>query len=134
MADPLSVFSSILALLQATTNVIRFLSSVSGASESRQKVLYEVSSLSGILVILMKLAKRSQQSPIWSTTIESLSAPNGPLEQCQRMMEDLASKLTRRRVGEALTWPFRNDEIKNILEAIERQKTHFVLALQTDHL
>jgi len=134
MADPLSIFSSILALLQATTNVIRFVSSVSGASESRQKVLYEVSSLGGILVILMNLAKRSQQSPVWSTTIKSLSAPKGPLEQCQSMMKLLASKLTRRKVGEALTWPFRNDEINDILKAIERQKTHFVLALQIDHL
>ena len=134
MADPLSIVSSISALLQLTRAVVHFLSDISGTSESRQNILNEVSSLSDLLVILIEVTKRSHQSHTWSTTRKSLSHLDGPLVQCQKEMERLKSKLKRTKFGEVLTWPFENDEINKILKAIERQKTSFVLSLQTDHL
>lgn len=135
--DPLSISTSIAAILQLTSTVIQYLIDVRDASEGRREVLNEVSCVSGYLFALKELSERAKWMGPWCTTIMTLGVPNGPLGQFRRSIEDLLSKLetnSSRKAQRALAWPFQKGEIKEILQKIERQKALFVLALAHDHV
>jgi hypothetical protein len=138
MGDPVSISASVITILQLTRTVVRYLSDVKGALEDRQRILAEVSNVSGILYHLESLSEHPQWGDAWSGTIKSLSVPKGPLEQFRMALEHLASRLSPadglRKLGKALSWPFQKGEIKEILATIERQKALFSLALQKDHM
>jgi len=51
----------------------------------------------------------------------------------KRLESKLAPAKDWRKVGKAIVWPFQKEEIKEILNVIERQKTFFNLTLQNDH-
>lgn len=137
--DPLSISASITALLQITSTVIQYLNSVKGASEDRRRLVSELASVSGILFILQDQADGAKQGDQWSSTLQSLSVPEGPLAQFRGALERLSSKFappaTRlKKLGHAIVWPFQKEEIKEILGSIERQKALFNLARQNDHM
>lgn len=93
MTDPLSISSSIIAILQLTGTVVAYLNDVRGASEDRQQLLVEVSSVSGFLYILKDLTERTQWNDISLSTMSSLSVRNGPLDQFKSALQELATKL-----------------------------------------
>lgn len=138
MADPLSISASIVTILQLTASVAQYLNDIKDASKERQSLLVEISSVSSLLYTLKGLAERAQWGDTWLTTMKSLMAPKGPMEQFKAALENIASRLMPigglKRVGNAITWPLQKNEIKDILCVIERQKTLFALALQNDHL
>lgn len=132
--DSLSISASIAALLQLTETVIQYLITVKDAPKDRRRILLELCNVSDTLSIL---EEQAQQGDAWSSTLLSLNQPNGPIEQFKTALERLESKLTPaegwRKVGKAIIWPFQKEEIKEILNVIERQKTFFNLAQQNDH-
>jgi hypothetical protein len=101
-------------------------------------MLAEISSTSGVLFLLKDLAERAQWEDGWSVTIKSLNLPGGPLDKFKMTLNKLASKLKpvegAKKLGKALIWSFQKGEINEILDALERQKTLFNLALQNDHM
>ncbi|KAH0541245.1 hypothetical protein FGG08_004250 [Glutinoglossum americanum] len=133
--DPLSISASIVALLQLSSAVIRFLRDVKEAPDDLKMLMVEISSIKGLLLTLQDLVESGETE---LTTLQSLNAPNGPLSQCQsalkRLTEKFAPAVGLGRARNALTWPFQKSEVKEVLCAIERQKTLFSLALQNDHL
>ena len=136
--DPLSVSASIIALLQLTSEVVGYLSDVKGAPKEIHSIRLEIYSVLPMLDILQGQADQAQQSDPWSLTLQSLNEPDGPLQQFQTALKLLASKLAPvrglKKVGKALAWPFEKDEIRSILNTIERQKLLFSLARQNDHI
>lgn len=136
--DPLSVSSSIIAVLQLTATVVQYLNSVKGAPKDRQKLLLELSSINGMLFLLQDQAEEAKEGDSWSSTLQSLNLPDGPLAQFKASLEALTMKLAPvdgwKKLGKAFTWPFDKDEIYHILNAIERQKALFNLARQNDHI
>lgn len=139
MTDPLSISASITALLQLTSTVIQYLSGVKGAPEDRQRILSELASVIGFLYTLEDQADKAKQGDQWSSTLQSLNVPKGPLDQLRRALERLSSKLAPsatglKKVSKAITWPFQKEEIREILGSIERQKALFNLARQNDHM
>lgn len=136
--DPISVSASIIAILQLTGTVIKYLNEVKSVSEDRQVLITEITNMTGFLYLLKGSAEDSQHD---STTLHALSllnASNGPLNQLKSSLEELASKLRPGRgvqkAVKSLAWPFLKGEIKEILVKIERQKSLFGLALQNDTL
>lgn len=136
--DPLSISASIAALLSLTSTVVQYLSAVKGASKESRKVLVEVSSVSGLLYQLKDLAERKREGETSSRTERLLGAPRGPLGQLQTALNELSSKLTPvagwEKTRRVLVWPFQKQEIKAILDTIERQKSLLGLALQQDDM
>ena len=136
--DPLSISASIIAVLQLTGTIIQCLNTVEGASKDRQRIFSELCNVSSMLYVLKDEASQEQQSDAWSSTLLSLNGPDGPIEQFKTALERLAKKLTPvkglKKVGQAITWPFQKEEIKEILDVIERQKSIFNLARQNDHM
>lgn len=137
--DPLSISASISALLQLTSTVIQYLNGVKGAPEDRQRILSEIVSVNGILYILQDQADQAKKGDQWSSTLQSLNVPEGPLDQFRRALEHLSSKLASpatglKKLGKAIIWPFQKEEIKEVLNSIERQKALLNLARQNDHM
>ncbi len=135
MADPLSVAASIIAVLQLTGTVIRCLGNVQDATGYKSRLLLEVSGAKGVLETLRDLSQESVHGdPIFST-LSLLKEPLKHHEATLRRLENvLAPAQGLKKLGKAFKWPFEKGEIVDILESIERQKTLFGLALQTDHL
>lgn len=136
--DPLSISASISAVLQLTGTVIQYLNSVKGAPKDRQRLLSELCNVSGMLYALEDQASQAQQGDAWSSTFLSLNGPNGPIKQFKTALERLEEKLRPveglRKIVKAVAWPFQKEEITEILNVIERQKTLFSLARQNDHM
>ena len=138
MADPLSVTSGIIAILQLASSVVQYLKIVRDASDERQKLITEIGSVTGFLYLLNDSVDGPYRANAQSTTYRSLYLANGPLDQFKASLNELAAKLRpahggHRRTGKALLWPFQKSEISDILYRIERQKTMIGLAWQNDN-
>jgi hypothetical protein len=138
MADPLSISASITALLQLASTVVQYINNVKDASKNRLRIRDEISSTSFLLYILKDCVQQAHSGEPWLSTVQSLDMPKGPLEQFKGALEQLALRLEPSRgvkmVGKALIWPFKTEEISEILSIIERQKSLFNLALEKDHM
>lgn len=136
--DPLSISASVAALLALTGTVVQHLKALKGTSKGSRKILLEVRSVSGLLYQLKEILDNAEDDELSFRTLKSLSAPEGPLEQFKASLEILALKLKPvagwRKARKALAWPFRKEEIEDILRSIERQKTLFGLALENDQM
>ena len=136
--DPLSLSASIIAVLTLSATVVQYLNAVKAATEDRQSILQEIIYTRGLLTLFKDLAEKAEWGEAWSITASSLKTPNGPLEQFKRALERLVLKLQPvsgvKKAFKVFEWPFQKEEIKDILNTIERQKTFFTLALQNDHM
>ena len=136
MAEALGVVGSIVTVLQLSTKVVEYLSTIKDASEDRQRLLAEIYSSIGLLYMLKEQSQRAGPERI--ATTQSLGAPGGPVEQFHHALEELVPKLFPvkglKKAGKVLSWPFKKEEIMAILRRIERQKSLFSLALQNDHM
>jgi hypothetical protein len=137
----LEIAAGIIAVLQLTQEVIQYLLEVKDANADRQSILNEVTSAHSFLYLLKDRAERSAGANSDATsfdTLRALSTPRGPLEQFKTALERLAKKLrpqkALKKAYKALAWPFEKAEVDELLEAIERQKSLFGLALQNDHM
>ena len=93
MADPLSISSSIIAILQLTGTVVGYINDSRGASEDRRKLLTEITSVSGFLYLLKDSAERAQWGETALNTMGSLSVRGGPLDQFKASLMELVTTL-----------------------------------------
>jgi hypothetical protein len=139
MSDGLDITSGIIAVLQLTQEVIQYLLEVKDANADRQRILNEITSVHGFLYILKDKAESSNacDTPLFNT-LRTLNVADGPLEQFKSALERIATKVKPERgakkVYKALKWPFEKGEVKELINAIERQKSFFGMALQNDHM
>ncbi|RMZ68355.1 ankyrin [Pyrenophora seminiperda CCB06] len=130
--------ASIIAVLQLSGKVLEYLNDVKDASKDRTQCALELLNLCSLLHRLrhhVETGARSQQA--WCTAVGALAVREGPLDQFKQALEELQTKITDggrlRRVGEALVWKFKKEEIAGILDRIERLKSLVEIALQMDH-
>jgi len=138
MGDPVSISALIIAVLQASATVIRFLSDIKDVRTERERLLNEIVFTQGLLYSLKDKAA-NQKDTASLKSLASLGIQNGPLDQFKTALERLGKKLRPvhselGKFGKSLIWPFQKDEVKDILSTIERQKSFFLLALQNSHL
>ena len=136
--DPLSISASIVALMQLSSTVIGYLNDVKSGHKEQQKIRLEICNTLPMLSILLDQAQQAADGDEWSSTLLSLSAADGPIQQFQEALKRLEHKLAPvrgvKKVGKAFIWPFEKAEIQSILSTIERQKLLFSLARQNDHI
>ena len=63
--DPLSISASIIAVLQLTGTVIRYLNDIGNALEDRKVILLELHSIQGMLYTLHDQAIQIQKGDTW---------------------------------------------------------------------
>lgn len=136
MIDPGTVAKAVESAIGTASNVIEYINDVKSASEDRKNLLEELQSTHYLLYRIKDQASQAHWDEKLSETMKWLSVPKGPLEQFQRALEKLASKLKPveglKKAGKALTWTFDKKAINDILQTIQRQKSLFELALQCD--
>lgn len=136
--DPLSVTASIIAVLQLSAEVLRYLSDVKDAPKDRAKCGVEAANAHSLLMNLRFRLEDGSADTLWYTAVRALGVENGPLDQFKQALEELQNGLTDKgrlqRAGKALVWKFKKGDITSILARIERLKTLVGIALEMDHL
>ncbi|KAI9783618.1 MAG: hypothetical protein M1816_001209 [Peltula sp. TS41687] len=138
MAEIVGLIASITSLLKVSETVVTYVSNVKDGPKEQKNLLNELSNASGILYMLKNLATRAEAGEEYLDAIKNLGVPDGPLSQFNTALDRLDKKLKPslglKRVGQALAWPFKKEEIRDILNGIERSKTCFTFALHGDSL
>ncbi|KAL8669952.1 MAG: hypothetical protein Q9168_005486 [Polycauliona sp. 1 TL-2023] len=119
-----------IAIAQITPAIVDYIRNVkNGPTESRQ-LLLEITSTSGVVLLLRDLALEVSSSDPCSLDLDHLG---DLLAQYQRQLEQVALALEKTTTSkrEALKWPFERKVIAETLSTMERSKTAFLLALQT---
>lgn len=141
MADPLSATASIIAILQLSAKILQYLRAVSGASNDRNKLILEISSLRGILQTLQDTLKDASMTT-WAPTLHSLADSDGPLALVEAALKEIARKVGKhsrtssgiKSLASSVSWPFKEREVEKLLGVIERQKSLLLLAFDNDHV
>ncbi|KAI9878142.1 MAG: hypothetical protein M1830_001788 [Pleopsidium flavum] len=140
--DPLSVTASIFTILELSEAVLsicyKFRKSVKGASGEAAKITKDLKALQDILEQLLELAEIEEKTGTCRlSSLSSLTKSNGPLARCLHELESLEQKLKPatglKQVGKALSWPFKEGEVRKALEGLESIKASLQLALITDN-
>jgi hypothetical protein len=143
MADPLSTTASIIALLDLSGKVLKYLRNVKDSPKDCNRLIVEISSTRGILDTLSETVKDAETAPqdAWSATIRSLDKNEGPLKQLGEALTSLHSGLYKAasakgltKVAKRLLWPFKKEDAEKLVKTIDRQKLLLMLALENDHV
>ena len=135
--DPLSITASIIAVLQATKEVIGYLKETKDASKELAKVYDEARNVVILLHELKDSLAEQEPHDSWLRATSGLTVRDGPLDQYKYILELLASKIITNhdlhRVGQVLVWKFNKEEVNSLLSQIERVKSLVLIALELDH-
>jgi hypothetical protein len=136
--DGLSDASAIVALLQLTGEVIKYLKDVKDAPKECQRCMDEASGLYGLLISLLHHLNQGNTGDPWYTAVRALSVENGAFDQYKWALEQLRSKVEMQdgiqKAKKRLLWRFNKEEVASILARIERLKSLVSIALEMDHL
>lgn len=136
MADPLSTTASIIAVIQLSSEVAKYVSTARGATKERKALLREVRACEHILETLNDEADDSDEGKVWSETIKALESPDAPLGRLWVTLRAIGAKLQPKegvkKALESLKWPFKEKEIDKIVSSIEREKSLLQLALENN--
>jgi hypothetical protein len=128
--DPLSATASIIAILQLSDKVIKYIGTATGGKDDQKRLREEIRVCSNILHQLVDEADDSEERKAWSETIKVLVAPDTPLSRLHVALHVVEIKLqSKDGVRKALKWPFQEKDVQKIIELIEREKGLLELAL-----
>ena len=136
--DGLSVAASIIAVLQLTSEVIKYLNDVKDAPKECQQCATEVSHLQRLLINLLYHLNQEKSGDTWYTAVRTLNVEKGPLDQYKQALEQLRSRVEIQdgiqKVKRRLLWKFSKEEVASILARMERLKSLVSITLEMDHL
>jgi hypothetical protein len=136
--DGISSAANIIAVLQLTAEVIKYLNDVKDAPKECQRCVTEASNLQSLLINLLYHLNQGKTGDPWYTAVRALSVNNGPLDQYKQALEQLQSRVEIQdgvqKVKRRLLWKFSKEEVTSILARIERLKSLVSIALEMDHL
>lgn len=129
MVDPLSISSSIVALLQLTGNIIKYLHGLKDASDDLKRLSLELCTVHGLLSTLRDLS-----TDLDPPSKELLEGPDGIFTQLDSLLEQLSSNLGENSVKlkSILHWPLRKGETRDLWSSIQQQKSSLSLVLQNN--
>lgn len=139
MAETLGVVSGIIAVADLTYTVLGYLKSVHDAGRDVQEYNREAPNFAELLTSLAVHVAQSggQNGDPWFESVQTLQ--RGPMQQYQTAVERFKEKVApgtglREKLTQRMTWKFVKDDVKEILDKMERLKSLIVIALQKDHL
>ena len=137
--DGASAAASIVALIETSLKVVslcaEYYSHVKKAKEEVHRFSLEIKAFINVLQNLDKLAQNPRAIRLFTS-----KALGQDIERCLLDLEHLREKLdlgkgrkTMSRVGiRALKWPFESKELEKSIGVLERYKSTFIAALNTD--
>ena len=131
--DPLSTSASIVAVLQLSSEVIKYINAAKGATKERRSLREALRACEAVLQELRDEADDSKEGKSWSSTIAALEAPGAPLGRLWMGLTQLERRLApsdgTNRLLTTLLWPFQEREVRELLTLVEREKSLLQLAL-----
>lgn len=138
MGDPFGIAVNILTVLQLAAKATLYIKEVKGGSSDKTRLRDELRST----VLLLEMLKdrleddEDDQDGVRHLPTGPLTHSEGPVFQFQKLLENVIAKLDPitgvSRIARVLTWPFDKKDVAEILAAIERVKSHFMLVMQKD--
>ena len=118
------------AIAQITPAIVDYIRNVKNAPTESRQLLLQVSSTTGVVLLLRDLAHETSSADSWAASLESLT---DLLAQYKRQLQQVAHALEKTTTSkrEALKWPFERKAVAETLKNMESYKTTFLLALQT---
>lgn len=138
MADPLSVAASIIAVVQISQSVVcACYDYVQTANNAEKDIMNTINIVSGLKIILDRLKNLVEKENNFATQslLKQLDAQRGPIHTCKTALQEIESRLVIKsdsKLVRAIKWPWISNEIKKILETIEKEKGTLILILQAD--
>jgi hypothetical protein len=136
--EPLSVTASVIAILQLTAEVVKYLQDIKDAPKECQQCAIEASNLLSLLINLRYRLEQATNGDPWYTAIRALNIENGPFDQYKQALEQLLSKVIiqdgLQKIKRRVVWKFSKGEVECIFERMERLKSLVSIALELDHL
>ena len=136
--DGVSAAASIIAILELSSEVIKYVNSARGASRERKALREELRSCESILHQLKDNVDDSEEGKAWSKTLAALEAKDAPLDRLESALSHMNRILRLNKdthtILTSLRWPFDEKELKEILSTIEREKSLLQLALTNNSL
>ena len=135
--EAVGAVANIVSVVQLIKTVVtlcyKYQDGVRNAPKDIERIVKEVKSLQDVLEGLLEVINASHNATR-SSTLNLLSAPDGPLKRCNSELEQLQEKLTSQIGGKKrLTWPFKEKELQKTLKTIESQKATISLTWTADH-
>lgn len=132
--EPLSTTASITAILQLSSEAVKYIKGVAGATTERKRLRDEIRSCESILQRLKDEVEDVDGGQVWLEKIIALE--DGPLGRIRSalvaIMPKLEPKKGWRKTSSALKWPFDKIEVQGIISMIEREKKLLIIALNHD--
>ena len=133
--DPVSLALSVATALDTVVKVVEYLHDTKEGGKQRIRLIAEISSLWLVLeAIKVQLDEMSAASTslIPDTYLKTLGLPNGPLQQCQDILNSLHDKSKPRsgsqKVLQSLKWAFDKEEVDRYLLSVHRLQSSINLA------
>lgn len=148
--DGLSAAASIIAVVQLTAEVTKYIIGVAGASKDRQRLLDEIFACEAILMRLRDYSKgtdgpdiedwnadqtKADSAQMWSVKVKALESDNAPLYRLYNILDAIKTKLQPghgsgiQKAKAALKWPFNEKEVIKLVDAFQRERSllHFAM-------
>ncbi|RYP13523.1 hypothetical protein DL765_006845 [Monosporascus sp. GIB2] len=134
--DPLSTTASVIAVLQLSSDVFKYIIGATGAAKDRKRLREEIVACETVLLQLQDHADDADGSAKWWEKVKALEGPDTPLYRLGRALEAVKAKLEPKKgldkTLSALKWPFDEKEVEMLISTIQREKSLLQLALTCD--
>lgn len=122
--DPLSVLASTAALSHVVHNLYQICDSLRNETEQRKALSGKLDLIQCIITALDRRRQSFKPGQVWYQGLEALEAPEGPLEQLKKTLQDLEVELTSskqggRRLAQKLRWHWDKDEYQGALADVD---------------
>ena len=141
--EPLGATASVIAVIQLSSVVIKYITSAAGSTKERKRLRDEIRACKFILEQINDEVNDVEEGSTWSKTIKALESRDEshegnhdtPLNGLWVALNIVKVTFERKGMRKALTtlqWPFEEKEVEKIIATIERAKTLLGLALTND--
>ncbi|CAG8892264.1 unnamed protein product [Penicillium egyptiacum] len=137
--DPLSITTSVIALLQVSRKVIDLISTIISASAEIRCLTVEISTTRALLSSISDIAAVDET---WNKNLRQLMTEDGPMQMLDTLLSKLDHRLSREvgikgevgRLRKKLTWPWRADDTREMIRVAREARGLLAGALAVDHL
>lgn len=133
MSDPLSITAGVIAIVDATSKLLKYFNDVREAPKQRADCEIELSELYSLLISVKYRLDVSDPTVTWYKAVRTLGIENGPLAQYRIALDSWHKKISKHnRVTAVLKWKFTKDDVEVLRARIERLKSTIQIILQSD--
>ncbi|EOA88660.1 uncharacterized protein SETTUDRAFT_160526 [Exserohilum turcica Et28A] len=119
--------ASLIAIVTLCEQVIKYINAAAGAKDDRQRLRTQIRTCSHFILQLKDEAEDSEQGQEWAKSMQLLSSP---LDRLHTALSLAAQSLSSRdSTVEKLKWPFKEKDVRKLIEAVECEMNLLSLAL-----